>query len=86
MFIEKDFDDDEVMNYFEMKDKFQQGSLKYIAGFAAYEIRNKYKLGIPTKILDNNKRPDWLLMMSRGSNIHPKDFLGEVVPKRSRMF
>lgn len=40
--------------------------------FDAHNCRNNYKLGIPTNILDNNKKPecpDWPEMISSGSHL-----------------
>lgn len=67
----------QLLEDFEYKEKINQESLKYIAGYVAYKFRNKYNLGSTTTETDLAPRTDdWVYFISRGGLLNPnKDLL-----------
>lgn len=68
----------DVLEEYEIKEKINTESLRYVVGFVAHKFRNKYSLGVPTKQLEPSKEPDWLQTISRGSLLYPNEDLWNV--------
>nr|CAH7721228.1 unnamed protein product [Callosobruchus chinensis] len=75
-----------LIDQFEIKEKIHMEALKYITGYVAYQFKNKYELGIPTKKIDINSVPDWLQTISRGSLLYPNEQLWEVAKTMEEEF
>lgn len=75
----KEFIDDEdilqLVKDVDVKEKINNESLKYIAGYVAHRFKNKYSLGTPTNNCGNSNTPDWLQSISRGFLMEPSDEL-----------
>nr|CAH7766639.1 unnamed protein product [Callosobruchus chinensis] len=76
-----------LMDSFETKYRINMKALRYIAGYVAYRLRNKYpKLGMLTEDLTTSEGHRWLDILSRGSLLNPAEELWEVAKMMETIF